>query len=304
MATYHRGWTDSAGRPTPDASSGKGLRPALALWSAQAAGASPETGIPAAVAVELIHDFSLVHDDIMDGDTIRRGRDTVWTVYGTGPAVLLGDALHAQATVTLVAARSHSRQAVARLAETTAELCRGQAQDLALEHRDQASVQDYLAMVEGKTGALMRCATTLGAILVDAEPDLISDLDRIGHHLGVLFQVVDDMLGLFGDPSVTGKSIRSDLSRRKKTLPILAAAASTTTAGQELADLLHRSTLDEHDLNRAARLVEEAGGSARAWDECVWHHDQAVAVLTRMRLDADSDAVLRDLLTYLLNRIR
>lgn len=302
MAAYHKGWADADGQPVVGQSAGKGVRPALALWSAQAAGASPDTGLPAAVAVELVHDFSLLHDDIMDNDRTRRGRPTVWAVYGEGPAILLGDALHALAQITLAAAGPHGARAAGRLAHAIVELCQGQAADLEFERREQVSVQEYLGMVDNKTGALMRAATTLGAVLGGAEAPVAAELDRLGLHLGVLFQVVDDLLGVFGDPAVTGKPVGSDLARRKKTLPILAALASSSAQGRELAELMRQPDLSEPDLQRGTALIDQAGGRDRAHSECRWHHQQASAALTRLHLDSSADAMMRDLLSFLLHR--
>jgi geranylgeranyl diphosphate synthase type I len=302
MARYHKGWADRDGRPVTGRPHGKGVRPALALWSAQAAGADPRAGMAAAVAVELVHDFSLLHDDIMDNDLLRRGRPTAWHVYGLGPAVLLGDTLHALAQQILADREPHGAAAAARLAQGVVELCRGQAADLEFEHRDRATVPEYLAMVKGKTCALMRCATTLGAILAGADTMVIAELQRLGGHLGLLFQIVDDLLGVFGNPEVTGKPVGSDLARRKKTLPILAALTSSSVAGKELADLLRLPTLSDRDLSHAADLVKRAGGSTRAEQEYAQQHQQARLALARLDLPDDIDRRLRELLEFLTSR--
>ena len=302
MAEYHKGWVDADGHPIPGRVHGKRIRAALALWSAQVAGADPKVGLPAATAVELVHDFSLLHDDIMDNDRLRRGRPTVWAVYGTGPAILLGDALHTLAQTILSNTEPHGHHAAGRLAAAICDLCRGQAADLQFEHREHVPVQEYLSMVDGKTSALMRAATTLGAILAGADTTTIAELDRLGHHLGVLFQIVDDLLGLFGDPETTGKPAHSDLVRRKKTLPILAALESPTPAGQELARLLRHSELYEADLAHATALVDQAGGAARARNECEWHRGQARAVLARLKLPHDVEEMMVALLTFVTDR--
>jgi geranylgeranyl diphosphate synthase, type I len=302
MALYHKGWVDAGGRPIAGQTHGKGVRPALALWSARAAGADAMAGLAAAVAVELVHDFSLLHDDIIDDDHIRRGRPAAWRVYGTGPVVLLGDTLHAVAMHVVTEASPNDARAATRLARTILELCRGQAEDLEFEHRDQVSVPEYLAMVEHKTGALMRCATTLGAILAGADDSMVAELARLGGHLGVLFQIVDDLLGVFGDPAITGKPVGSDLARHKKTLPILAALTSTSSAGQELSNMLRRPELSEQELSHAAVLVERAGGRARAELECAKQYRQARHALVRLGLPDDTSGMLQELLTFLINR--
>lgn len=303
MARYHKGWVDADGNPATGVSPGKGVRPALALWSARAAGASPEVAIPAAVAVELVHDFSLVHDDIIDEDRLRRGRPTAWTVYGIGPAVLLGDLLLALAHTTVTAAGPHGADAARALGTAVAELCRGQAADLEFESRESVSVQEYVAMVEGKTGALIRFATTAGAVLAGTDAATIAELDRLGSHLGAMFQIVDDLLGVHGDPRVTGKPVGSDLARRKKSLPILAALASDNVHSRALRDLLTRTqALRPDELTAAAALVEQAGGRRRAEAERDWHHRQAFTVLDRLRLDPVPDTMLRELVDHLATR--
>ncbi len=156
---------------------------------------------------ELLHTFSLLHDDIMDGDALRRGRPAVWKAYGTGPAVLTGDALFALAVETLTAApaTSHAAAAVRRLTRASRDLVRGQADDLLFAHRpwtgpDAVSTGEYEAMAEHKTGALLGCALALGAGLAGAPQETAAALDRAGRHLGVAFQIADDLLGIWGDP--------------------------------------------------------------------------------------------------------
>lgn len=174
MAGYALGRCEVGGAPATHRQ-GKGVRQALALLGAEAAGGSAEAGVPGAVAVELLHTFSLLHDDIMDGDALRRGRPAVWKAYGTGPAVLAGDALFALAVETLTAspASPHAAAAVGRLTRASRDLVRGQADDLLFAHRpwtgpDAVSTGEYEAMAEHKTGALLGCALALGAELADA----------------------------------------------------------------------------------------------------------------------------------------
>jgi geranylgeranyl diphosphate synthase type I len=220
MAAYALGWRDTSGTPDEAASQGKGLRQALAVLAAEAVGADPLAARPAAVAVELVHVFSLLHDDIMDGDPTRRGRPAVWSAYGTGPAVLTGDALHALALKVLAHAPGpRTAQAVQRLCRTLLALVHGQADDLRfarLPWSGPAAVglDDYRAMAERKTGVLLGCAAALGAELGGAPDATVAAFDRAGRHLGVAFQVVDDLLGIWGDPATTGKPVHGDLRER------------------------------------------------------------------------------------------
>lgn len=290
MAGFSFGWCDLEGTPKAGAGmSGKGVRQALAVLSAEAAGGSSEAAIPGAVAVELVHAFSLVHDDIMDGDETRRHRVTLWKAYGTGSAVLTGDALFALAVETMANVRSeHATTAMSHLATALTDLVCGQAEDIDLETRpwigvEAVGVDEYRAMADHKTGSLISCATAIGAVLAGAPLPVIRALSLAGRHLGRVFQTVDDLLGIWGDPSVTGKPVFNDLRRGKKTLPVLAAIASNTAPGQHLGELLSsRNGVEEHMLPRAATLIEEAGG------RCLAHYESHRNLICALHILADA----------------
>ena len=267
VAAYHLGFVDADGASTGDRPGGKALRPALALLSARAAGAPPERGVAAAAAVEFVHNFSLLHDDIMDGDTERRHRPTAWTVFGVGAAILAGDALLCLAQDILLADQAPQGVWAARcLSAAVHRLIAGQGADLAFERRDNVTLDECLQMAGDKTAALMACACSIGAIGVGAPAELAMGLAGFGAHAGLAFQLTDDLLGIWGAPEVTGKPVRADLRARKKSLPVVAALTGGTPAGQELAEILARpDALSEEDLRHAAELVEAAGG--RAWAE-------------------------------------
>jgi geranylgeranyl diphosphate synthase, type I len=268
VASYHLGLTDAEGRPAGRSGpAGKALRPALALLSTRAAGAAPERGVPAAAAVEFVHNFSLLHDDIMDGDTERRHRPTAWTVFGVGAAILAGDALLVLAQDLLLEGPAPQGLWASRcLSAAVQRLIAGQGADLAFERRDDVTLDECQQMAGDKTAALMACACSIGAIYVGAPADLAMGLAGFGAHVGLAFQLVDDLLGIWGAPEITGKPVRADLRARKKSLPVVAALTSGTKAGRELGALLRQTeALTEDDLVRAAGLVEEAGG--RTWAE-------------------------------------
>src|ERR1700726_535793 len=273
VAAYHYGLADAQGNPVR-VGSGKALRPALALLSARAAGVAPERGVSAAVAVELVHNFSLLHDDIMDGDTERRHRPTAWTVHGVGAAILAGDALLALAQdILLEDAAPQGLWASRCLSAAVLRLIAGQGADLAFEQRSDVTLAECLDMAGDKTAALMACACSIGAIHLGAPPGLAMGLAGFGAHAGLAFQLTDDLLGIWGAPEVTGKPVRSDLRARKKSLPVVAALTGGSAQAQELAALLGRpDPLNEEDLELAARLVEEAGGKG-------WTEDEAAAQL-------------------------
>ena len=278
QAAYHLGFIEADG--SPGAGCGKAVRPALALLSAQAGGAGAEVGLPGAVAVELVHNFSLLHDDLMDGDTERRHRRTVWARWGPAAAILTGDAMLALAGEVLLEAPSPHAPAAARLlAATVRELVRGQVEDVEFEARAGVTVEECLAMVAGKTGALLATSAEIGAVLAGAPAGLTAALRAYGAELGTAFQLVDDLLGIWGDPAVTGKPVLSDLRSRKKSLPVAYTLCHGGRAGRALACAYARGagggagttgegiardgTAQEAHLRRLAALVEEGGG--RDW---------------------------------------
>ncbi|MDQ0994155.1 polyprenyl synthetase family protein [Streptomyces sp. V3I7] len=270
VAAYHFGWIDAQGNPMAG-DGGKAVRPALAVLSAEVTGAAPETGIPGAVAVELVHNFSLLHDDLMDGDEQRRHRDTVWKVHGPAQAILVGDALFALANELLLELGTvEAGRATRRLTTASRALIDGQAQDISYEHRDRVSVEECLEMEGNKTGALLACASSIGAVLGGADDKTADMLEKYGYHLGLAFQAVDDLLGIWGDPESTGKQTWSDLRQRKKSLPVVAALAAGGAASEQLGEMLAADArctdfenFSEEEFAARAALIEKAGG--RAW---------------------------------------
>ncbi|MFJ1805770.1 MULTISPECIES: polyprenyl synthetase family protein [unclassified Streptomyces] len=283
VAAYHFGWIDAQGNPTAG-DGGKAVRPALAVLSAEVTGSAPEVGVPGAVAVELVHNFSLLHDDLMDGDEQRRHRDTVWKVHGPAQAILVGDALFALAgEILLELGTAEAARATHRLTVATRALIDGQAQDISYEHRDRVSVEECLEMEGNKTGALLACASSIGAVLGGADGHTADALEKYGYHLGLAFQAVDDLLGIWGDPGATGKQTWSDLRQRKKSLPVVAALAAGGSASERLGEILAADakssefdTFSEGEFAARAALIEEAGG--RDWTAEEARRQHAVAL--------------------------
>jgi len=300
VAGYQLGLWDAEGRPA--VAGGKWLRPALALLGARAAGADTGAAVPAAAAVELVHTFSLLHDDLMDADTQRRHRPTAWAVFGPGPAVLAGDALLCLAFEAL-AATPGCTATVRRLASAVARLTAGQAADLEFEGRDDVGLEECLGMAADKTAALISCSCALGAELCGAPADLVAGLAGFGEQVGLAFQLVDDLLGIWGRPERTGKPVGADLRAGKKTVPVVRAATSGTLAGQLFAQLYRADKqLGDDEVAHAARLIEKAG--ARDWtaaqaDELV---HRAVAGLHELALPDDAARELADLAVFITAR--
>jgi geranylgeranyl diphosphate synthase type I len=304
VAAYHLGLADTDGRPAARGTAGKALRPALAVLSARAAGAEPERGVPAAAAVEFVHNFSLLHDDIMDGDTERRHRPTAWTVFGVGAAILAGDALLQLAHDLLLEGPAPQGLWASRcLSAAVQRLIGGQGSDLAFEKRDDVTLAECLDMAGDKTAALMACACSIGAVHLGAPPTLAMALAGFGAHVGQAFQLTDDLLGIWGAPEVTGKPVRADLRARKKSLPVVAALTSGTPEATDLHALLtDPQPLSEDDLIRAADLIVAAGGKQWAEAEADAELAAANASLADIDLPADVRAELTAIAEFITAR--
>jgi len=264
MMAYHLGWVDPTGAALDPPVIGKRIRPALVVLTCEAVGGRIEDARGPAVAVELIHNFSLVHDDIQDRSDQRHGRDTVWKLWGGAQGINVGDAIFALAQVALAEmSADHSRLAegFGRLNRTCARLCEGQYLDLALETAADVSLTTYEEMIARKTAALIECSTALGAWAAGAPAEVVDACGRFGYELGIAYQLQDDLLGVWGDPSITGKPNRADILTRKKALPMV--LALQMTAGPARDDLLAvLSAPDEPDATTAERIVQimEASG--------------------------------------------
>jgi len=260
---YHMGWTDEHGRPA-SFSGGKGLRPALCLLSCEAAGGLPERALPAAVALEFVHNFSLIHDDVQDKDRTRHGRPTVWAVWGIPTAVVAGNAMLkvADRAVSRLAAAGVGQRAALEAGEALAQgylrMMEGQYLDIAYESRPSITVQEYLDMIERKTGALIETAVYLGPLVAAAGPPdraLAEGLKKVGWELGRVFQIRDDILGVWGGPK-TGKPVGADIQRKKKSLPAVHALNTAAgPAGRELHAIYAKPVLGGDDVERVLEVM-------------------------------------------------
>jgi geranylgeranyl diphosphate synthase, type I len=306
LVAYHFGWCDEHGRPA-NANGGKAIRPALALLGAEACGVDPQMALPGAAAVELIHNFSLVHDDLMDRDRRRRHRATVWALWGDAAAILAGDAMLSLAhEVLLECPSAHRAAAQTTITVASRELIRGQLADLAFESRDDVSLTECLSMSQGKTAALLTASAVAGAQLAGGPPVVRDALGTYGGHLGLAFQLVDDLLGIWGQPEITGKPVYSDLRSCKKTLPVTWTVQNGGPAGRELATWLadrpHATTATDDELRYIATLIEHGGG--REWAREETHRRAALAIetLERAGIPPGPAAQLQDLAQYLVDR--
>ncbi len=197
---------------------GKKVRPLLTMYSCELVGEKAEAALPAAVAVELFHDFTLIHDDIMDQDTLRRGRPTIHVKWDEGTAILVGDALIGMAYRNLLQSRSNRlSELVAHFSEALVKVCEGQALDKEFEQRSEVTVEEYLDMISKKTAWLFRLSCQLGGIIGKAGEEQLRALVDFGYHIGMGFQIQDDLLDFVADQSKLGKAVGSDWKLDKKT---------------------------------------------------------------------------------------
>jgi len=253
MLWYHMGWVDCGERP---AVNGKAVRPLLTLLTSMATGGDWRQALPFAAAVELVHSFSLVHDDIQDRGRQRRGRPSVWAKWGESQAINVGDSLFASAHAAALRESGLAPEARVRAVGTLIDAClalsRGQFLDLSFEARAEVEVEEYMAMVRGKTAALLAAACELGGVASGASRPDLRALASFGEHLGVAFQIRDDLLGIWGDPRDTGKPA-TDIVDRKKTLPVLLGMERSA----EVRALVERSSPEEAAL--VAGLLRDVG---------------------------------------------
>ncbi|MGW4533745.1 polyprenyl synthetase family protein [Nocardia sp. NPDC004340] len=280
MAEYHVGWRDANGAVT-EGESGRGLRPALVLAAAAALDAKPAAAVHAAAAVEMVHNFTVIHDDIVAGGTVRRGRPTVWQLWGVDDAVLVGDALHSLAIWTLAdAPATATLDSIARLADVVIELCLGRHQDRAQESAPAGSLEECLETLRHQRAALLGCACAMGALCAGAPSEVVAAMDRFGRELGIACQLCDDLRGIWGEPGNPSRPVGHDLMRRKHSLPVVAALESPTPAGREFAELYASDTaLDRESAAHAADLIARAGGKAWAQAESLRHMRAAADML-------------------------
>ncbi|MFF8287487.1 polyprenyl synthetase family protein [Streptomyces albus] len=301
---YHFGWwSRDGGPPAGQVRQGKFLRAALALLAAEAAGGRPEEAVPGAVAVELLHNHSIMHDDVIDADELRRGRRAVWSVYGTGTAVLAGDALVTAAITSLTAiGTAPGRRALCLLNDCLRRMCAGQAADLEFEEGREVTVEDYLQMAANKTSALLAGAACIGALLAGADKPVVDRLHLACLDLGLAWQAANDVEDIWGDPAVTGKPRLADLRQGKTTLPVLAALRSDTPAGRELA--AHRATAerDLESLEHLADLITRAGGRAEAERVAQERLDSALAHLQLLASPGHTRSALAGLFRLIVTR--
>jgi geranylgeranyl diphosphate synthase type I len=306
MFRYHMGWTDTHFVPV-ETNSGKRIRPLLCLVSCEAVGGEWHPALPVAAAVELAHNFSLIHDDIEDQSEARRGRAAVWNVWGLAQGLNAGDGMFVLARLALDRLRGFPIEKCAAIStifdQATLALCQGQFLDLGYEARLDVSADEYLQMIRGKTGALISAATQMGAMLATDDQAIIRAFTRFGENIGLAFQITDDILGIWGDPSVTGKSAATDILSKKKTLPALL-GLNHPQSGAALREIYRAPRLEQTHVARVLELLDAAGVRAETQRRADEFRNAAHAALDATGIKNRAMDHLREMAEAMTRRVR
>ena len=307
MMRYHLGWVDAEGEAQP--SPGKMSRPTLCLLACEAAGGDWHSALPAAAAVELIHNFSLIHDDIQDGSWERRHRPTVWKVWGEAQAINAGDAMYVLAQLALFRLDQKGTPLPkvillsTRLNEASLRLCEGQYLDIEFERHLDITVDQYLDMIDKKTAALFAASLYFGALLGTDRQNQVRLLSSFGQNLGMAYQVQNDLQGIWGEEEDGKAAPYTDIRSRKKTLAIVY-ALHTATGGDRKA-LLHiygRQTVTAANVARVVRILDRI--KARAFAERMRDdfYSKCLKDLDRALPQSPARRQLRDVAAYLMGK--
>jgi geranylgeranyl diphosphate synthase type I len=300
MLAYHLGWEGEGAGPE---ARGKRIRPVLLLLTTAACGAEWERALPAAASVELIHNFSLIHDDIEDNSPTRRGRPTLWKKWGIPQAINTGDAMFTLAHMAMLRLADNATPEIAFKAsnilhETCLRLTQGQFLDISYETRGDLTLDAYWSMVSGKTAALLAACAHIGALIAGADEEIQSFYHQFAWSLGLAFQAQDDLLGIWGDSAVTGKSVESDLVSGKKSLPVLYGLKQ----GREFARRWYQGPITSAEAPQIASLLEHDGARNYTLEQTNKLTSQALNFLQQASPQGDAGAELHSLALELLGR--
>lgn len=305
MVSYHMGWADEAGRPQ-HLKTGKLVRPSLCLWACGACGGDAREALPAAAAIEWFHNFTLVHDDIQDGDRKRHGRETVWSLWGIPQAINAGDAMQTLAFLSIARHAEHpdrALRAIAAIGEAGLTVIEGQSLDLELEGQTDATLRDYLRMAGAKTGALLGASLEAGAIMAGSPAERAQRFRRAGHMLGTAFQIRDDWLGMYGDPAITGKSSSNDAGRFKMSFPVIAGVRAMSTLQRRRLREIFRCGQEDPEPKLHA-LLDEVGCEEMTRVAAERYAEKAVAVIARSGAAKEAVDEFEEVAYYVATRSR
>jgi geranylgeranyl diphosphate synthase type I len=307
MMAYHMGWLDDQGEAV-EVEVGKRIRPTLCLLTCDALGGELKKALPAAAALELVHNFSLIHNDIQDGTPERHHRPTVWWVWGPAQGINAGDGMHALARLSLLRQTEkgmpseQALRAVAILDAACLRLCEGQYLDLTYQERVDISQDAYFQMVEGKTAALMSCAAELGALMASADEGAVQAMARYGQKLGMAFQIRDDILDLWGSENA-GIPLAGSILNKKKSLPIIYALQNATGAEKRsLGDVYFKRVMEPEDVERVIEVLDRLGARVFSQEKADALCEEAIQALDEASPSSRGADELRGLARFLVTR--
>ena len=310
MLRYYMGWADQTGAPV-NATTGKAVRPTLCLFGCEAVGGTFSQAIPAAVGIEFIHNFSLVHDDIQDEDETRHGRKTIWAVWGKPKALVSGNVLRVVADSALhglVSSGVETSRAVTAahlLTESYLEMTEGQYLDIAFEGRHDIGMDDYRRMISRKTGALLRCSLNLGAAVGTDDAETVAAFRECGRALGYVFQIRDDVLGVWGEEALTGKPVGADIRRKKNSYPVVCAMENADdTDSRRLSGIYEKDDLNETDVASVLELMDRVGVREQADAEVSEWADLAMQSLSHIEMSPAARQEIEEFTHFLMVRDR
>jgi geranylgeranyl diphosphate synthase type I len=301
---YAMGWVDADGNPYGQ-STGKRIRPILLLLCAEAVNGNWQTALPCASAVELLHNFSLIHDDVQDDSPLRHNRPTVWKIWGIANAINAGDALFSlsfRSLETLTRSRELPSEIILKVwhiyNRTTLELTRGQHLDMRFEKQATVTTEEYISMISGKSAALIAACAEMGALIGSHNSERATAFAEFGLNLGIAFQIHDDILGIWGDPKQTGKSVATDIVSRKKSLPVLYGLSKSG----DLEDIYNRASMTDDLVTDAVEILDQvnARGYARSAED--QYYEKAIAALKRTEPETSALAGLNGIIDSLFDR--
>jgi geranylgeranyl diphosphate synthase type I len=317
MLSYHLGLDQMEGPR------GKRLRPLLGLLAFKSLGGDYRKTLPAAAAVELGHNFSLVHDDIEDSDRERRHRPTLWTLWGVPLAINAGDALFALSRLALYRLMESEEYEPQKLLdvmrvydETCLALCEGQYLDISFERRTDVTVDEYMEMIAKKTAALISASVETGAMMASDDPDVIDAYRRFGYDLGIAFQIADDLKGSFWASVESGKSAAGDIRKRKKTFPVVWAMQNAAAADVQRLIAIYQPSIRATDgssppdgeppmspeqVDEVLEILERSGARRHAEEEALRHRDRAIRQAASLPVPQDRLAELRTLVESMIS---
>lgn len=301
MMRYHMGWIDEQGN-LQDAG-GKLVRPTLLILTCECVGGDWRSALPAAAAVELVHNFSLIHDDIEDGDKERRQRATVWRIWGEPQAINVGDAMHSMSRLALnwlddkVIAPKKILRAASILDKTCLELCEGQYLDILYESKVDININDYILMTDLKTASLITCSVKLGALLGTDDEATVQRFERFGRKLGMAYQMIDDVLGIWGDEPF------SDILKKKKTLPIIYALEHASNKDRaKLLDIYRRKSINHAGVRQVIEILNRLKTEEYSRHMAQQYYNEALAELGESGLSAPTCKELKEVTDFLMDR--